>query len=149
MKYDDASWHYGGDFPEDLPEEAGATHIGIFLAWMILNGLASDELLEEVEESVTALRDRKTTGAAILMNDLDEKLSDADFNDEGNAFAIAYYQGENDDSKYVDDYLEAVGVDMESLYSVPDTWKSYDAVAELADKRFAAWKKAGRPKYIK
>ena len=23
MKYDDASWHYGGDFPADLPQEAG------------------------------------------------------------------------------------------------------------------------------
>ena len=28
-KYDDASWHYGGDFPDDLPEENGATHIGM------------------------------------------------------------------------------------------------------------------------
>ena len=27
MKYDDASWHYGGDFPADLPQAAGATHI--------------------------------------------------------------------------------------------------------------------------
>ena len=24
MKYDDASWHYGGNFPKDLPTEAGA-----------------------------------------------------------------------------------------------------------------------------
>ena len=31
-KYDDASWHYGGDFPKDLPIEAGATHTGMFLA---------------------------------------------------------------------------------------------------------------------
>ena len=29
MKYDDASWHYNGDFPTDLPVEAGATHIGL------------------------------------------------------------------------------------------------------------------------
>lgn len=26
MKYDDASWHYGGEFPDDLPPTAGATH---------------------------------------------------------------------------------------------------------------------------
>src|SRR6266404_3538306 len=36
MKYDDASWHYGGDFPEDLPREAGATHTGMFVAWALL-----------------------------------------------------------------------------------------------------------------
>jgi hypothetical protein len=34
MKYDDASWHYGGDFPADLPREAGSTHIAMFLAWL-------------------------------------------------------------------------------------------------------------------
>ncbi|RML48695.1 DUF7832 domain-containing protein [Pseudomonas avellanae] len=32
MKYDDASWHYNGNFPSDLPDTAGATHIGMFLA---------------------------------------------------------------------------------------------------------------------
>jgi hypothetical protein len=43
MKYDDSSWHYGGDvFPEDLPPEAGGTHIGMFLAWAIMNYLESE-----------------------------------------------------------------------------------------------------------
>ncbi|WP_163023784.1 hypothetical protein [Pseudomonas viridiflava] len=27
MKYDDASWHYTGDFPADQPKEQGGTHI--------------------------------------------------------------------------------------------------------------------------
>ena len=36
MKYDDAGWHVGGDFPDDLPPEAGATHIGMFAAWCML-----------------------------------------------------------------------------------------------------------------
>ena len=42
MKYDDFSWHAGGDFPADLPAEAGATHIAMFAAWAVLNGLAGD-----------------------------------------------------------------------------------------------------------
>ena len=50
MKYDDASWHYGGDFPADLPQAAGATHIGMFLAWLIRNDYASQELIEEAED---------------------------------------------------------------------------------------------------
>ncbi|WP_441328174.1 DUF7832 domain-containing protein [Mesorhizobium album] len=33
MKYDDASWHSGGNFPRELPPEAGATHIAMFVAW--------------------------------------------------------------------------------------------------------------------
>ncbi len=35
IKYDGVSCHYEGDFPTDLPNDAGATHIGIFLAWML------------------------------------------------------------------------------------------------------------------
>jgi hypothetical protein len=58
VKYDDASWHYGGDFPKGLPQKAGATHIGMFLAWMILNGLSSEELMEE--DDVLDLKIRKS-----------------------------------------------------------------------------------------
>ena len=36
MKYDDWSRHGGGNFPADLPPEAGATHAGMFLAWALL-----------------------------------------------------------------------------------------------------------------
>ena len=36
MKYDDASWHYGGDFPSELSSDAGATHIGMFVTWALL-----------------------------------------------------------------------------------------------------------------
>ena len=50
MKYDDASWHFGGDYPEDLPDENGATHIGMFLAWCIAHNFFSEELEEDFEE---------------------------------------------------------------------------------------------------
>ena len=33
MKYDDASWHYGGNFPKGLSRKNGATHIAFFLVW--------------------------------------------------------------------------------------------------------------------
>lgn len=42
MKYDDASWHVGGEFPKELPPQAGATHIGMFAAWCMLAGLAGE-----------------------------------------------------------------------------------------------------------
>jgi hypothetical protein len=149
VKYDDASWHYGGDFPKELPEEAGATHIGMFLAWMLLNGLASDELAEDSAEEIAALRSRSLTGAQFLMRVLDEKLTDDDFSEEGNAFAIAYYQGEDDDSRYLDDYFEIFGVDVASLYEVPDTWENYDRLSARMNERFSAWNADGRPEYVK
>jgi hypothetical protein len=59
MKHDDASWHYGGDgFPEDLPLEAGGTHIGMFLGWAIMNHLESEMLRDNAQED---LSDRDNT----------------------------------------------------------------------------------------
>jgi len=48
-KYDDASWHYGGEYPAGLPNEAAGTHIGMFFAWCMLNGCASKEVADEVD----------------------------------------------------------------------------------------------------
>lgn len=148
MKYDDASWHYGGDFPDNLPDAAGATHIGMFLAWMLFNGFASEELMEDSESDVGLIRERTITGAQFLIHVLDEKLTDQDFSDEGNAFAVAYYQGLNDDSRYVDDYLDTFTVSTASLYSVADTWGNYDKLAARMNARLIKWNADGRPKYI-
>jgi hypothetical protein len=148
MKYDDASWHYGGDFPDDLPDTAGATHIGMFLAWMLLNGFASEELIEDGESDVASIRERTITGAQFLIKVLDEKLTDQDFSDEGNAFAVAYYRGLNDDSRYVDDYLDTFSVSTTSLYSVADTWENYDRLAPRMNARLIKWNADGRPKHI-
>ena len=41
---DQADWHYAGDFPRELPPEAGGTHIGMYLAWIIQRDLGSATL---------------------------------------------------------------------------------------------------------
>ncbi len=41
MKYDDASWHFGGDYPSDLPQENACTHTGVFLAWALKTKLGA------------------------------------------------------------------------------------------------------------
>jgi hypothetical protein len=41
---DRADWHYGGDYPPDLPSENGGTHIDIYLAWIIHRRLGSKTL---------------------------------------------------------------------------------------------------------
>jgi hypothetical protein len=139
---------YGGDFPSDLPDSAGATHIGMFLAWMILNGFASEDLMEDGESHVVALRDRSITGGQFLITVLDEKLTDEDFSDEGNAFAVAYYQGLDNDSPYVDDYVDTFSVSTTSIYSVADTWENYDKLAARTSERLIQWKTARKPEHI-
>ncbi len=148
MKYDDAAWHSEGDFPEGLAPEAGATHIGMFLAWMLLQGFASEALRADAQDDVAALQARAVTGAQFLLKVLDGKLIDEDFTQEGNAFALAYYEGQDNDSRYVDDYFACFGVDADSLYEVPDTWANYEKLSERISQRFATWKAQGRPAFI-
>ena len=148
MKYDDASWHYGGDFPADLPQAAGATHIGMFLAWLIRNDYASQELIEEAEEEIELLKSEKLSGAQFLMRVLDEKFTDQELNEEGNAFAVAYYLGEDHDSRFVDDYFEEFGVDEQTMYGVSDDWEQFHRIAPKINARYQAWVAAGRPEYV-
>ncbi|WP_265520220.1 hypothetical protein [Oerskovia flava] len=163
MTYDDVAWHTEDDFPADLPPEAAATHIGLFLAWAVLSGHASDRLLDELADDVAALRERATTGARLVLA-LDGALTDDALTDVGNAFAAAYYAGgdgdtdgdpESDDDAgglYLEDYVDALSPEdgvATDVYRVPDTWDSYDQVAPLIDARFAQWDEAGRPAVLR
>jgi hypothetical protein len=141
MKYDDASWHYGGNFPAGLPPEAGGVHIALFAVWAWANDLAGSLLLEDVPECLGAVRARRETPVRMFFKYCDEKLTNEDLNDEGNAFAQHYYKGEGDGSgQYFDDYGSTLGDDLPSLYHVSDGWESYDSIAPVISARFAAWR---------
>lgn len=73
MKYDDASWHYGGDFPEELPDEAGATHTGIFLAWALLVGLSGEFHVDDSPEDIPRLKMRSLTPGQFFLESCDGK----------------------------------------------------------------------------
>ena len=137
MKYDDASWHYGGDFPSDLPLEAGATHIGMFLAWALLSDLAGEIHTEDFPEGLEALRTRSVTPGAFFLEYCDGKFTDEDLSDKGNAFAVEYFNLEG--GRYLKDYEEILGGSLPSLYHVPDTWHNFDLLKPTLDSRFAEW----------
>ncbi len=137
MKYDDASWHYGGGFPDDLENESGATHIGMFVAWCILNGLAGEIYTDEFPEDLSKLKERELTPGAWFIEHCDEKFTSEDLNQKGNDFAAFYYAAE--DAQFADDYGDILGDDYESLYHVPDTWDNFDKFSPLIRSRFEAW----------
>ena len=139
MKYDDASWHYGGDFPSDLPPAAGATHIGMFLTWAILQGLAGKFHLEHSPGPLEQLRQRTITPAQFLIRACGEKFTDQDLSEEGNAFAKAYFKSENRRIDYLNDYQDTLGYAGPSVYHVADTWENYDLLAPVIQKRFDDW----------
>ena len=136
MKYDDASWHYGGDFPDDLPDEAGATHTGMFLAWALLAGLAGDIHINEIPEGLVALQKRSTTPGQFFLSYCDGKFTDEDLNEEGNAFTVDYYH----EGAFFEDYEEAVAADLPAIYYVADTWENFDQLKPIFDQTFREWK---------
>ena len=143
MKYDDASWHYGGDFPPELPTEAGATHIAMFVAWAALNGLAGDFHTRDAANELAMLESRDLTPTEWFIRVCDEKFTTEDLTDEGNAFARIYYgSGEglhSNPRSNLDDYSTMFS-EAESLYGVKDSWASFDRLSAKLSARLEAWR---------
>lgn len=139
MIYDDASWHSGGDFPEGLDPVAGGTHIGLFLAWMLLNGHGGAAHTDGLE----ALLGRSDTPGAWLFLNCAGRLTAESLSDEGNRFTRAYYLYDEDrheagEPSYLPDYAKSFA-EAANAYSVADDWASYDRLAPLLAARFAMW----------
>lgn len=106
MKYDDASWHHGGEFPASSPEEYGGTHIALFLKWCFVKGWAGELHLEEEPDAVQNVIDGEMSATEFLFNYSDGKLIDESLSAEGRAFAQRYY---GDKGLYLADYTEHFG----------------------------------------
>jgi hypothetical protein len=148
MKYDDASWHYGGNFPKDLPASAGATHIAMFVAWAVLNGLASDLHQTEFVEELSQLRTRSLTPVEWFLGVCDGKFTDEDLCPEGNDFGLVYYGHDNglhtQPGSFLADFGQAFP-EAPTLYAVAPTWASYDRIAPVFGKRFSEWRDKRSP----
>jgi hypothetical protein len=132
IKYDDADYHYGDDvFSEKhLPLENGGTHIGFFLAWVLLNGMESDTLRKEATDAIEKVRAREMTGREFLFSFCDEKLLSVDLNSAANSFAQAYYD------RYLGDFEAAFDSLAPSTYEVADNWANYDLIAQVISRRY-------------
>jgi hypothetical protein len=146
-KYDDASWHYGGNYPKDLPPANAATHIGMFLTWCIDRDLLSEEQNDDFEEDIQKVKNRTLTGAEFLMSVCDEKFTTGDLAQLGNDFAKAYYARKEKTAaakyaSYFEDYEQVFGKTDGAfeLYRVANTWENYNLLKPLIDQRFEEWK---------
>ncbi len=136
MAYDRADWHYGGDYPSELPSENGGTHIGIFLAWVINNNLEGQLHREESQQSLKAVRNREITGREFLEKECDEKFWEEDLNEDGNAFAKYYYESDI----YFSDYEVTLIENLPTLYHIENSWENYDKIAPIISSSYREWK---------
>lgn len=131
MKFDDASWHYSGDYPKNVPQENAFTHIGMFLAWVLLNGLGGKLHTEELPDALALLQTRKLTPGVYLQQYCDGKLTDEDLNETACEFAKSYYE-----KSYFEDYIVTLAAELNSPYQVPDSWETYDKIAQVISSRY-------------
>lgn len=130
MKYDDASWHSGGNFPKHQPEENGGTHIALFLKWCFIKGWAGELHLEEVPEAVAAVVSGELPATEFLFKYCDGKFTDEDLNEKGNAFAMQYY---GDEGLYLDDYAVAFG---DLMYVASEGAHDFAKFSSIVEARF-------------
>jgi hypothetical protein len=129
-KLDDASFHIGADgFPEDAPEENGATHIGMFLTWAIRKGLFTST--DAPADAVEAVRQGALSGRDFVLEYCDGKLLSEFFNQEGAAFATKHYNG------YLEDFSRLLGQGLKSEYLAEDSTANYEIMAKTLDQRWA------------
>lgn len=114
---DRMDWHYGGDFPKNLPKENGGTHIGMFLTWIIDNDLIGEMPREDSEEAMQKVLNRQMTGRDFLIEECDEKFWAEDLNEDGLAFTQHYYESDI----YIQDYSEILASDLDSIYEVENS----------------------------
>ncbi len=144
MKYDDAEYLFL-NFETGRDNDDAGTHMGMYLAWAILRGLGGEHFSEpEGAGHLQRLTAREITGAEVLWDRCDGKLTDDDFNAVGNAFTAAYYE-----KFYTRDYERVFQRDFvdtghatDDLCSIPDTWANFERMAHVLDQRFAQWQKS-------
>lgn len=146
-KYDDASWHYGNDFPKDLAQENASTHIGMYMKWCIDNDLISSELKKDSQAGIDSVKNNIITGAEFINSYSDGKLLSTDLSDIGRKFTNDYYEDNSDFSKnngsYLDDYIKIFEkiIDKKSVYHVEDSEQNYLLIKAKIDSKFKEWKK--------
>ena len=145
---DRADWHYGGDYPTDLPRKGGGTHIGMYLTWIIMNDLIGVVHTENSFSAVQAVKTREISGRDFLFEHCDGKFWAEDLTPEGQDFTKKYYLNPMDDKKpygqYINDYERALTGSLNSLYEVEDTWSNYDKLSSVIDRRYKNYKSLNR-----
>lgn len=139
MAIDRYDWHSGGDFPKDLPETAGGTHIGFFLYWLVTREFVGEEHKED-DDSLADIEKVKAgdmTGRDFLFKNCDGKFWDSDVDDSVIPFVHSYY-GEN---IYYEDLEYALCQERKykTLYHADDSNENAIAIAGIIDARFQAW----------
>ncbi|MFR6018944.1 MAG: hypothetical protein ACLUG9_15465 [Paraclostridium sordellii] len=142
MIIDSMDWHYRDNYPDNLDKLHAATHIGIFLGWIIENNLESEFLKNILKEDIEKFKKRKITGRQIFLNKCNRVLDDKFIDKKALEFTLGYYLSSREDyCQYIADYNEVFkGYNLNSSYEVEDIWENYYKMFSMIDKRYNYYK---------
>lgn len=148
MIYDDASWHHGGTFPNDLPKQAGATHIGMYFAWAVMADLTSEAFVQEAADAIRRLKTYTAPPGQWVFEERDGVFGSDDLTDEGNAFTQAYYANEDGMRhgvvSFYDDYHLQFRIGEGQFYRVHDKWSTLYHLRARLEGRLAIFRQTGK-----
>jgi hypothetical protein len=137
MKYADSEYYFLNYEDDSIDNDAAATHIGMYLAWLVLHEMVAAWHLEQHGDALRALKARATTPGNFALDLLDGQLHDGDMSPLGDSFSAWYFP-----ETYHIEYADLFGVSLDvnvDFCSVPDTWENFERLAPLIDARFEQW----------
>jgi hypothetical protein len=135
--YDKAKYHYESIEQHGLSEEHAANHTVVFLRWLIEHNMMNDFFVRESNGTVEKFRRGEATIHQVY-EWWDCCLIDDMLSEEGNAFAMAYF--DFDHGKYIHDYIATLQGDLPTEFHVDYTEENYEKMRQVIDRRYAEWK---------
>lgn len=142
--YDNIRFHLDEEYPESLPSENAATHIGMYWIWAAQAGLANpvwQTAPESAEDFANMLKGR-TSGRRFLLKHMDGALTPDDFNPFGQSFTSYYYDDEEEGyGAFMEDYVRTLDTpSLGGFYYVEDSPETYAKLAPVFQTAFEKWK---------
>jgi len=142
--YDNIRFHLDEEYPEGLPSENAATHIGMYWIWAAQAG-AGESPCATGPPHAARYRDMlkgRTSGRRFLLKHMDGALTPDDFTEQGQKFTSYYYDNEEDGyGAFLEDYVRTLDTpSLGGFYHVPNTPEIYKRLKPVFQAAFEQWK---------
>ena len=141
LVFDNAEWHYGGDFPSDLKSHQAFVHTGLFIGWLINNDLFDDNFKQTNGAGIDRFLGQVITGPEFFSEYMDGLFGSYQLSDEGIKFVKYYFGTDFTKSQYIIDLISRLLGDLPSLYHIKDSWENFAIISEVIDERFIEWRR--------
>jgi hypothetical protein len=139
--YDKAKYHSETVEEFGLPPERIAVPGAFFLGWVMDRKFCSATFVKRAKSEISAYRQHQITAVQVY-NRMDNCLGVDLLNDEGNAFARAYFDAGA--CSYWHDLGDTLAPELPSVWHIEYNWERQARINARIDQRYADWNDAGR-----